>query len=277
MSGFIDSFLSISPVSDSIDSFLSFDSVGRCILVKVVLPLDLTIFQPQFTMGQENSGAISEQAAMGSGYSCANQLNDDIDVDLTTEMRDEHAKTMAGATTRVDMDLHFHVSRSDHLARKFREQVVLDPMQVQYLRVTQRNCAAKKATLAGESKKATGGSDSIQKVTKSQQLAQQLSAVRHHVVNEIATSTVEGDEALSRLPVARRLIEEKNERIRKLLSEIEELKSEYRKLKKPEVVVEAPVIPPSPTSDDLPPVMPANDLISENKPAEQAEHVDLSK
>ena len=45
-------------------------------------------------------------------------------------------------------------------------------------------------------------------------------------MNEIATSTVEGDEALSRLPVARRLIEEKNERIRKLLSEIEELKSE---------------------------------------------------
>ena len=43
-------------------------------------------------MGQENSGAISEQAAMGSGYSCANQLNDDIDVDLTTEMRDEHAE-----------------------------------------------------------------------------------------------------------------------------------------------------------------------------------------
>ena len=48
-------------------------------------------------------------------------------------------------------------------------------------------------------------------------------------MNEIATSTVEGDEALSRLPIARRLIQEKKEQTRK--SEIEELKSKYRKLK----------------------------------------------
>lgn len=220
-------------------------------------------------MGQENSGAISEQAAMGAGYACGNQLNDDIDVDLNTEMRDEHAKAVSRAMATVDTELRFHVNRADYFARKFREEVVLDPMQLEYLRVTQRNCAAKRATLAGESKKASGGSDSVHKVSKSQQLAQQLSAVRHHVVNEIASSTVEGKEAESKLPAIRKQIDEKKEQIKQLNRDIEALKAKYKSLKRPAVSVEEPPVVGSPDTDDLPPVLPANELIAEEKPVEQ--------
>lgn len=139
-----------------------------------------------------------------------------------SEMQEELAKLRDEAVKRVTLDLEFHSRRAEYLANQFKEEMILDPMQLDIMRKTQLQIRKMENT------KPTKSVKSIER-----KYAQPVSMLKtqNQVIDEIAALNLRSPNifpnltaTMNKLDDAKKTLEEEKEKLR-------ELKAEYRRLK----------------------------------------------
>lgn len=176
-------------------------------------------------MGQDGS-KVQDSAGEShiSEDKTASEIDDpnDIITELGSETNEERSKLLVGSANRVTSDLKFHAYRAEYLSNRFKEELILDPMQLDIIRKMQQKSAKTKSRTSLMTRPM---------LKKKYGHTSQLLKTHNFIIDEAAGLNLRSGDIFANLSVTLKQLNEQRELLDEEKKKLQALKDEYRKLK----------------------------------------------